>query len=213
MEFQINKDTKIYGSFSNNPGNNGCIFFNDAFQQRGINSIYKSFYADNIENVILATKTLGFAGFALSMPFKVEVLKYLDIIDESANQIGAVNTVLNNNGILTGYNTDFFGVADFFSHRNINGHINIIGNGGFSKAIQTVCKSMGIDYTIILRNGVLNILKTEGLVYVNATPADIEFGNNTFIDLRPTTPDGKLVAKYQAIHQFKIYTGIDYENS
>ena len=45
----INKDTKIYGSFSSNPGNNGCTFFNNKFQENNINAIYKSFYSDNIK--------------------------------------------------------------------------------------------------------------------------------------------------------------------
>ena len=43
----IDKDTKIYGSFSNNPGNNGCKFFNAQFKKEGINAIYKSFYSNN----------------------------------------------------------------------------------------------------------------------------------------------------------------------
>ena len=47
----INKDTKIYGSFSNNPGNNGCKFFNKKFQENNINAIYKSFYSNNINDI------------------------------------------------------------------------------------------------------------------------------------------------------------------
>ena len=44
---QINKDTKIYGSFSSNPGNNGCVFFNRKFQENNINAIYKLNITDN----------------------------------------------------------------------------------------------------------------------------------------------------------------------
>ena len=65
----INKDTKIYGSFSSSPGNNGCEFFNKEFEDRNINAIYKSFYSDDIKKSIEAVKTLSISGFAVSMPF------------------------------------------------------------------------------------------------------------------------------------------------
>lgn len=74
----INKDTKIYCSFSSNPGNNGCEFFNNKFQDQNINAIYKSFYSDNLKNSIKAVKILDIKGFAISMPFKIEVLNYVD---------------------------------------------------------------------------------------------------------------------------------------
>ena len=64
----IDKDTKIYCSFSQNPGNNGCNFFNSEFEKRKINAIYKSFYSDNISESIKAVKHLDIKGFALSMP-------------------------------------------------------------------------------------------------------------------------------------------------
>ena len=136
MQQQINKDTKIYGSFSETPGNNGCIFFNNAFEKYNINAIYKSFYSNDIKKTIEAVKHLEFSGFALSMPHKITVIPHLNHLDEISHKIGAVNTVINTNGELTGYNTDFFGIIDFFSYINIDKNINIIGNGGFSKAIQ-----------------------------------------------------------------------------
>ena len=45
----INKDTKLYGSFSDKPGNNGCMFFNKGFKKHKIDAIYKSFYSTNIK--------------------------------------------------------------------------------------------------------------------------------------------------------------------
>jgi shikimate 5-dehydrogenase len=74
----INKNTKIYCSFSSNPGNNGCVFFNKKFQENNIDAIYKSFYSDNIKKSVEAVKTLGISGFAISMPFKTEILKHVD---------------------------------------------------------------------------------------------------------------------------------------
>jgi hypothetical protein len=96
----IDKDTKIYGSFSTSPGNNGCLFFNNAFQKYQINAIYKSFYSDNIENSINSAKHLGFGGFAVSSPFKIKIIDFLDeyqkrlIIDSLPAKV--YSTVLNN---------------------------------------------------------------------------------------------------------------------
>ena len=120
----LNKDTKIYGSFSSNPGNNGCMFFNTRFQQDGINAIYKSFYSDDIVGSVVAAKILKFSGFAVSMPFKVEILDQVDEIEFAADAIGAANTVINKNGYLYAYNTDWVGVYNFFKSVNIK-RINI----------------------------------------------------------------------------------------
>ena len=52
----INKETEIYCSFSSNPGNNGCIFFNSEFKELNMNAIYKSFYSDDIKKSIKILK-------------------------------------------------------------------------------------------------------------------------------------------------------------
>ena len=96
----INKETKIYCSFSSNPGNNGCVFFNGKFQELNINAIYKSFYSDDIKKSIEAVKSLDIKGFALSMPFKIEALDYVDEVEDSARKIGSINTVVNKGGYL-----------------------------------------------------------------------------------------------------------------
>lgn len=211
MSLHINKDTKLYGSFSQMPGNNGCIFFNNAFIKYNINAIYKSFYSDNIEQTIQSVKHLGFSGFALSMPHKISVIKYLDKLDEIAEKIGSVNTVVLNDNKLTGYNTDYYGVLSLFNFINVGKKVNIIGNGGFSKAIQYACKKSNIEYNIIERKDTEIIFNTIDEIFINATPAEFTSAYNRVIDLRPQMHYGKMVAEFQAKHQFKIYTGIDYE--
>lgn len=210
MQQQINKDTKIYGSFSETPGNNGCIFFNNAFEKYNINAIYKSFYSNDIKKTIEAVKHLEFSGFALSMPHKISVIPHLNHLDEISYKIGAVNTVINNNGELTGYNTDFFGIIDFFSYINIDKNINIIGNGGFSKAIQYACRKLNIEYKIFERKDIDTIPSILNETFINATPIEIKSIYSRIIDLRPNTFYGKMVAENQAKHQFKLYTGIEY---
>jgi len=205
----INKDTKIFASFSDNPGNNGCTFFNDAFFRHQINAIYKSFYSVDIEKTISSVKHLNFSGFALSMPLKKSVYNLLDEYDESVIEIKASNTVINNNGILYGYNTDWIGVYNFFKNRNIN-KINIIGNGGFASSIKYAFKKLNIDYQVIIRKESKNIDDFENSFFINATPENITSKKNIIFDGRPFTEVGKEIFRLQAIEQFKIYTGIDY---
>ena len=113
----INKDTKIFGSFSLNAGNNGNIFFNNNFQNFNINAIYRSFSITNIEDAVKAAKCLNFGGFAVSIPFKKEVLNFVDDISDEVKNIGACNTVVNNNGKLIAYNTDYVGVREIFKNK------------------------------------------------------------------------------------------------
>ena len=167
----VNKDTKIFCSFSNNPGNNGCVFFNNKFQENNINAIYKSFYSDNIEKSIEAVKTLNISGFAISMPFKVKVLKYVDYIDKAVDKIGAANTIINNNGYLKAYNTDWLGVKKFIP--NSIKFLTILGNGGFSKAVQYSCTQLDIPFTIITRDKWHTIPSLTGYIF-NATPIEVE---------------------------------------
>jgi shikimate dehydrogenase len=198
----INKDTKIYCSFSTNPGNNGCTYFNRKFQEQGINAIYKSFYSNNIEKSIEAVKTLCIAGFAVSMPFKKEVLKYVDTVDRYAVEIGAANTIINNQGHLTAYNTDWIGVVNYLDS-SIN-HLDILGNGGFSQAVQYACKASNITYRVYTRNEWHEVSQLTGVVF-NATPVDVEV-KGTLIDGRPLSKAGKAIAAIQAQEQFKLYT-------
>ena len=208
----INKDTKLYGSFSKNPGNNGCLFFNNAFEKYNINAMYKSFYSDDILKTIESVKHLNFSGFALSMPHKVSVIELLDELDTAANNILAVNTVIIRDNRLIGYNTDWIGVYNFFKDKELK-HINIIGTGGFAKAIMYAFSKLNINFSIVNRENIKNIDDVSGEYFVNATPIEIISSKNIIFDLRPHTEDGKMVAYLQSVEQFKLYTGIDYENS
>ena len=203
----INKETKIYCSFSSNPGNNGCIFFNDEFERNGIDAIYKSFYSDDIKKSIEAVKSLGIKGFALSMPFKIEALDYVDEVEESARKIGSINTVVNKDGYLKGYNTDWIGVKKYFETRRFDS-IYIIGNGGFSKAVQYTCDVMDIGFEVITRENWNIIEELKYKIIFNATPVDINT-DNFLIDGQPHTDTGREIALYQAKEQFKIYTGVE----
>ena len=200
----INKDTKIYGSFSSNPGNNGCIYFNSRFESEGVNAIYKSFYSDDIKKSVTAAKVLNFSGFAISMPFKEKILELVNAVDPAVKVIGAANTVVNKNGFLHAYNTDWIGVYNFFKDANLK-HINIIGTGGFAKAIMYAFTKLNISFSVVDRKGISDIDKVSDQYFINATPIEIKSEINTILDGRPFADVGRLVAEFQAEEQYKIY--------
>tara|TARA_X000001388_G_C2231991_1_gene123595 strand:+ start:1782 stop:2411 length:630 start_codon:yes stop_codon:yes gene_type:complete len=208
----INKDTEIYCSFSSNPGNNGCMFFNNAFEAKNINAIYKSFYSDKILDSLRAVKSLGIKGFAVSMPFKVEIVQYLEELDSTALSVGAVNTIINDDGYLTGYNTDYLAAKEVLNEC-LGVDLYILGDGGYSLAVQQASKDLGYNPTIITRINWDSIEYIRSSIIFNCTPVEnIKVHNsNKFIDCITSTETGKKLSSIQASHQFKLYTGIKYE--
>lgn len=211
----INKDTKIFGSFSLKAGNNGNIFFNKQFKLHNIDAIYKSFSINNIENAVNAAKTLNFSGFAVSMPFKNEVLKYVNELSSEVKDIGASNTIINKDNKLIAYNTDYIGIKnliiDILDKKNIkNNEIIILGNGGLSKSAQYALNELKIPFKIITRNNWDNINKLNNRIILNCTPVEnIKVNNNNiYLDAIPTTPIGKRIHQTLAKEQFFLYTGI-----
>ena len=103
-----------------------------------------------------AIKSLGFRGMNVTIPHKTTITQYLDAIDSDAMVIGAVNTVINDGGMLTGYNTDVYGFlaslreADFLPE---DSHAVILGAGGAARAILWgLCKKKAEFITIGARN-------------------------------------------------------------
>lgn len=203
----INKDTRVYGSFSLKAGNNGCKFFNEKFTEYNINAIYKSFSITDIKDAVISAKTLGFSGFAVSMPFKKEILLYLDELSKECKIIGACNTVVNNNGKLIGHNTDYIGVKPL-----LEGHkeIIILGDGGMASAVRYCCSILNINIELITRRKWEIIKDLKNRVIVNCTPVtnlNID-KSNIFIDTIPTTENGLRIFRNLAREQFFLYTGI-----
>jgi len=209
----VNKDTEIYCSFAKNAGNTGCQMMNTAFHYYGLNKIYKSFSVDNIESAINAVKTLNIKGFAITMPYKKQVLKYVDQLDRSA-EIGAANTVINKNGTLKAYNTDYLAAIDFLKDFVEKGELYILGNGGYSTAVQAAAKKLDMEYKIIDRTNWDMIESIQNSTIYNCTPVKnldkIVKSNNYFIDCLVSTKTGKMLATNQASHQFMLYTGLQF---
>ena len=112
-----------------------------ALKARGINGTYLPLHVkgEALRDAILGVKALGFRGINVTVPHKVEVMKYLDIIDEGALHIGAVNTIVNQGGVLTGYNTDGIGYIRSLKEEavpDLEGKtVLVIGAGGAARGI------------------------------------------------------------------------------
>lgn len=94
-----------------------------------------------------------FAAVNVTIPYKREVIPYLDSLDDHAKQIGAVNTIVNRNGVLSGYNTDYLGFRYTLEKHNfvVTGKkVLVIGNGGAAQAILAVLRDLGASEIIIV---------------------------------------------------------------
>lgn len=119
------------------------MLHNTAFEKTGLNYAYLAFdiKAENIKDAVEAARALNFAGFNLTMPHKITVMDYLDKLDPAAELIKTVNTVRNDNGVLTGFNTDGYGMMKAFREHGatIEGKKMVlmgIGGAGTSVAVQ-----------------------------------------------------------------------------
>ena len=95
-------------------------------------------------NIFMTEKQ--FSALNVTIPYKETVIPYLDEMDAHARKIGAVNTIVNRNGKLTGYNTDFYGFRYMLLHNGIdvkNKKTLVLGKGGASKAVIAVLEELG----------------------------------------------------------------------
>ena len=111
-----------------------------AFRELNLDESYIAYRIPRgeLEEGIQGLKKINITGFNVTIPHKIEMMKYLDKIDESCSIIGAVNTVSNNDGILKGYNTDMDGFLDAFKKKEIpvkDSKILLLGAGGAARAI------------------------------------------------------------------------------
>ena len=212
----INKDTKVYCSFAKTAGNLGCELFNFAFKHYGIDAIYKSFSVNSIKKAVDATRTLDIKGFAVSMPYKYKVLDYVDEWSDDVMTIGAANTVINQDGHLKAYNTDYLAAKEFLvDYLDEDTYVIVIGSGGYASAVTSAIIDLGTFKTRgwINRKNWHLLKDLKNCLLFNCTPLEnIEFDkSNTFIDCLVTSKTGKELSWLQASHQFKMYTGRELE--
>ena len=121
-----------------------------------------------------------FKAINVTIPYKEMVMEYLDEISEKAKEIGAVNVVVNDDGKLIGYNTDFLGLKGLIQKNNIDlkdKKVLILGSGGTSKTALAVCRDLGAQQAFRVSrsggNGLITYAEAEKInadIIINTTP-------------------------------------------
>ena len=151
----LSKDTQLCISMSGRPSNIGTRFHNRLYDELGLDFVYKAFSPVDLAQAVAGIRGLPIRGAAVSMPFKEQVIPMLDRLDESAKAIDSVNTIVNDDGVLTGYNTDYSAVASLLASHGVPTDLTIAvrGSGGMGKAVVAACRDTGFTHgTVVARN-------------------------------------------------------------
>ena len=177
----MNEKTELIVSIASRPGQFGRIFHNEGYRLLGLNYLYFPMKVEpsQLEKTMELVRN-NFRGCGVSMPHKIEVKKYIDELDESAIRTGAVNTILNDNSCLRGYNTDYFGAREALTglDSKLNGKRALVyGAGGASRAICLALKDLGAKVSVTNRteDKAVNLASDLCLDYVPLEEANREF--------------------------------------
>lgn len=160
------------------------VLHNEFFKIINENSTYDliEINKDNFDFEFKKVLSMGYDGINVTIPYKFDVMDYLDKIDISAKEIGAVNTISFENGIKKGYNTDFYGLLSTYKKFGVeikNKDVVILGTGGASKAVEKSVEHLGAKSITYVSRGASKKLnykvidyteKISGDVLINATP-------------------------------------------
>lgn len=189
----LNKDTQLCLSLSGRPGNTGTRFHNYLYDALELNYVYKSFTTDDITQAIAGVRGLQVRGAAISMPWKEDVIALVDEMDPSAQVIESVNTIVNTDGHLKAYNTDYLAIVSLLKSNAVDTALEtiVLGSGGMAKATVAALRGVGFDHvTVVARNATTGPALAEkygyewcsevgeqrpGLV-INCTPIGMEGG-------------------------------------
>lgn len=189
----ITKDTQLCLSLSGRPGNTGTRFHNYLYDALGLDYVYKAFTTDDITAAIAGVRGLEVRGAAVSMPWKSDVIALVDEMDPSAEVIESVNTIVNTDGHLKAYNTDYLAIVSLLRSNQVDHGLPtvVLGAGGMAKATVAALRDEGFgDVTVVARNATTGSALAEkygfawqatvgdmrpGMV-VNCTPVGMEGG-------------------------------------
>ena len=150
---------------------------NAAFEERGLDFVYVAYRVDDLKNALAGMRALeNFRGMSITIPHKIEAMKYVDEVVEVDRHIGSINTIINEQGKLIGLGTDGPGAykAIVDASVDINGkHVLILGSGGAARAISfTIVDNAKLEK--------LTILDIEEVLLQRLT-ADLKTGTDTII--------------------------------
>jgi len=133
----IDAATRLYCVFGNPVRHSkGPLIHNEAFKDKGINAVYLAFEVQDAAKAVQAVRTLDIQGASVTIPFKESIMAHINWIDPLARAVGAVNTIVNEDGVLKGHNTDCQAAVAPLVPFGISGKtICIVGAGGAGRAV------------------------------------------------------------------------------
>ena len=129
-------------------------YFSEKFKKENLDYTYSNFDIVNISEIESILQNNSISGYNVTIPYKEEIIKFLDEIDEVAKDIGAVNTIKKIDNKNIGFNTDSIGFEKSLIpliENKIPKNALILGSGGASKAIKYVLKKLKINYSTVSR--------------------------------------------------------------
>lgn len=151
----VTRDTRLCISLSGRPSNIGTRFHNYLYDELGLDFVYKAFTTTDLPAAIAGIRALGIRGCGVSMPFKEACIEHVDVVHPSASAIDSVNTIVNEDGELHAYNTDYQAVADLLHRAQLRPELTVAvaGSGGMAKAVVAALRDSGFEtVTVVARN-------------------------------------------------------------
>jgi Shikimate 5-dehydrogenase len=189
----IDNKTKLYMSVASRPGNFGASIFNELFRRRKINAIYVPRTAKMADEVVAAIRTFDVCGCAVSSPLKGKMVHYVDELDPVAKEAASINTIINRQGRLHGFNTDVYGVQMALRECGLKSAL-VYGSGAVITSVIAALKK--IEFTeislIARRQSHADAIAAEHCVrsgrmdcdlFINATPASLDSANKEPFEL------------------------------
>jgi shikimate dehydrogenase len=152
MTRTLSKDTQLCISLAGRPGNHGTRFHNVLYDELDLDFVYKACTTTDLPAAIGGVRALGIRGCSVSMPFKEECIPLVDELDDSARAIESINTIVNTDGRLRAYNTDYLAVAALLSSHQVPASYStaVVGSGGMAKAVTAALRDAGFREVVVL---------------------------------------------------------------
>jgi 3-dehydroquinate dehydratase/shikimate dehydrogenase len=187
----VTKATRVYGVLGSDVlGSLSPVIHNAGFAARGIDAVYVPLQAEAAAPFVAAIPDLGLAGFSVTRPYKTDVLKHCQEVEEAAALCGSVNTVVVRDGVLRGSTTDGLGVtAPLRKLVDLKGRsVVILGAGGAARAAAVALRTKGARVTIFARDEAKAAAMAASVGCAHAPMADLE--QRTWDVLINATPVG-----------------------
>jgi shikimate dehydrogenase len=206
MSRSINRDTQLCMSLSGRPGNFGTRFQNFLYEALEINYVYKAFTTRDLPAAIGGIRALGIRGCAISMPFKEACIPLVDSIDASAEAIASINTIVNDDGCLRAYNTDYIAVRKLIEQHGIAPDTRLVlrGSGGMAKAVACAFRDAGFKHGYIVARNEVAGRKLADVSGFSFSPYTVGLAGELLVNVTPIGMEGGVEADQLAFDRADV---------